>query len=132
MLRAYAAWSELRATEPAVLTAWLRRILARTLADVFRHYERDKRAVDLERSLAADPDRSASGLARAAMTEDTQILSVIVDALIADRGRRVPHDHLRLHHDCANPAAQRGESFELAAFLVARAERTEGEVVLMA
>src|SRR5262249_53689912 len=53
-----------------------------------------------------------------------------IDALIADRGRRVPQDHLRLHHDSANPAAQRGESFELAAFLVARAERAEGEVVL--
>ena len=63
MLRAYAAWSELRGTEPAVLTAWLRRILARTLADVVKHYERDKRAVDLERSLAADLDQSASGLA---------------------------------------------------------------------
>src|SRR5262245_23061011 len=53
-----------------------------------------------------------------------------IDALIADRGRRVPQEHPRLHHDSANPAAQRGESFELAAFLVARAERTEREVVL--
>ena len=53
-----------------------------------------------------------------------------IDALIADRGRRVPQDHLRLHHDPANPAAQRGESFELAAFRVGRAERAEGEVVL--
>jgi hypothetical protein len=43
-----------------------------------------------------------------------------IDALIADRGGRVPQDHLRLHHNSANPAAQRGESFELAAFLVAR------------
>src|SRR5215470_5683577 len=53
-----------------------------------------------------------------------------IDALIADRGRRVPQDHLRLLHDSANPASQRGESFELAAFFVARAERTEREVVL--
>src|SRR5262245_42206831 len=53
-----------------------------------------------------------------------------IDALIADRGRRVPEDHLRLHHDPANPVAQRGESFELAPFLVARAERAEGEVAL--
>src|SRR5262249_25815028 len=64
----------------------------------------------------------------------TRLLDLIdnegIDAFIADRGRRVPQDHLRLHHDSANPAAQRGESFELAAFLVARAERAEGEVVL--
>src|SRR5262249_37520725 len=33
-----------------------------------------------------------------------------IDPLIADRGRRVPQDHLRLPHDSANPAAQCGES----------------------
>src|SRR6516165_373199 len=63
MLRACAAWSGLQSTEPAIIVVWLRRILARTLADVVKHYERDKRAVDLERSLEADLDRSASGLA---------------------------------------------------------------------
>src|SRR5437660_6489928 len=63
LLRAYAAWPGLKdAAAPAVM-AWLRRILARTLADVVKHYERDKRAVELERSLEADLDRSASGLA---------------------------------------------------------------------
>jgi len=46
-----------------VLVAWLRRILARTLADAVKHYERDKRDVGLERSLEADLDRSASGFA---------------------------------------------------------------------
>src|SRR5262245_59651963 len=64
----------------------------------------------------------------------TRLLDLIdnegIDAFIADRGRRVPQDHLRFHHHSANPAAQRGESFELAAFLVPRTERTEGEVVL--
>src|SRR4029077_16691611 len=39
------------------------RILARTLADAVKHYERDKRDVALERSLEADMDRSASGFA---------------------------------------------------------------------
>ena len=48
---------------PEVLVAWLRRILARTLADAVKHYERDKRDVALERSLEADLDRSASGFA---------------------------------------------------------------------
>jgi RNA polymerase sigma-70 factor (ECF subfamily) len=63
LLRAYAAWPELKNADPPVLAAWLRRILARTLADVVKYYDRDRRAVDLERSLEADLDRSASGLA---------------------------------------------------------------------
>src|SRR5260370_42120241 len=63
LLRAYTAWPELKNPDRPVLLAWLRRILARTLADVVKHYERDKRAVDLEQSLEADLDRSASGLA---------------------------------------------------------------------
>jgi RNA polymerase sigma-70 factor (ECF subfamily) len=63
MLRAYSAFGELRSREPEVLTAWLRRILASTLTDAVKHYERDKRDIHLERSLEADVDRSASGFA---------------------------------------------------------------------
>jgi RNA polymerase sigma-70 factor (ECF subfamily) len=63
LLRAHAAWPELKNPDRPVLLVWLRRILARTLADVVKHYDRDKRAVDLERSLEADLDQSASGLA---------------------------------------------------------------------
>jgi RNA polymerase sigma-70 factor, ECF subfamily len=63
LLRAYAAWPELRNREGPALAAWLRRILARTLADQLKHYDRDRRAIGLERSLEADLDRSASGMA---------------------------------------------------------------------
>jgi RNA polymerase sigma-70 factor (ECF subfamily) len=63
LLRACAAWPGLNHTDRPALAAWLRRILARTLADLVKHYDRDRRAVDLERSLEADLDRSASGLA---------------------------------------------------------------------
>jgi RNA polymerase sigma-70 factor, ECF subfamily len=63
LLRAYSALGELREREPEVLAAWLRRILARTLADAVKHFERDKRDINLERSLEADIDRSASGFA---------------------------------------------------------------------
>jgi RNA polymerase sigma-70 factor (ECF subfamily) len=63
LLRACAAWPGLKSPQRPVLAAWLRRILARTLADVVKHYDRDRRAVDLERSLEADLDRSASGIA---------------------------------------------------------------------
>jgi RNA polymerase sigma-70 factor (ECF subfamily) len=62
MVRAYTAWPTLQNPDRPVLLAWLRRILARTLADAVKHYDRDKRAVDLERSLEADLDRSASGM----------------------------------------------------------------------
>jgi RNA polymerase sigma-70 factor (ECF subfamily) len=63
LLRAYSAFGELRGREPEVLAAWLRRILASTLADAVKHFERDRRDVDLERSLGADLDRSASRFA---------------------------------------------------------------------
>jgi RNA polymerase sigma-70 factor, ECF subfamily len=63
LLRACAALPDLRDRSPEVVTAWLRQILARTLADTVKHYHRDRRDVGLERSLEADLDRSASGLA---------------------------------------------------------------------
>ncbi len=61
MLRAYSAFGEVRSQDTEVLTAWLRRILASTLADAVKHYERDKRDIHRERSIEADLDRSASG-----------------------------------------------------------------------
>ncbi len=62
LLRAHAALPEVRAETPEALAAWLRKILARTLADTVKHYHRDRRDVSLERSLEADLDRSSSGL----------------------------------------------------------------------
>ena len=63
LLRACAALPGLRGRSPENLVAWLRQILARTLADTVKHYHRDRRDVDLERSLEADLDGSSSGLA---------------------------------------------------------------------
>ena len=37
LLRAYATWPDLKARDRPVLLAWLRSILARTLADVLKH-----------------------------------------------------------------------------------------------
>jgi RNA polymerase sigma-70 factor (ECF subfamily) len=71
LLRACSAIGELRSREPEVLTAWLRRILASTLADAAKHYDRDKRDVALERSLEADLDRSASGFAAWLVADQT-------------------------------------------------------------
>ena len=63
LLLACAALPEVRARSPEALAAWLRKILARTLADTVKHYHRDRRDVNLECSLEADLDRSSSGLA---------------------------------------------------------------------
>src|SRR5579864_7656945 len=63
LLRACAALPTLRSRSQESLAAWLRKILAHTLADALKHYQRDRRDVGLERSLEADLDRSSSGLA---------------------------------------------------------------------
>jgi RNA polymerase sigma-70 factor (ECF subfamily) len=62
MVRALAALPSLRSADPAVVTVWLRAILASELADVAKHYDRDKRDIQRERSIEADLERSASGL----------------------------------------------------------------------
>src|ERR1700743_1982180 len=71
LLRACSALGELRGREPEVLAAWLRRILASTLADAVRHFESDNRDVNLDRSLGAAIDRSASGFAGWLAAEQT-------------------------------------------------------------
>src|SRR5439155_19206047 len=63
LLRACSALGGLQRQEPEVLAAWLRKVLASTLADAVKHFERDKRDVGLEKSLEADLDRSASRFA---------------------------------------------------------------------
>jgi len=63
VMRACIAFNELRSKEPEVLAAWLRKILAHTLADAVKHYERDRRDIRLELSLAQELDKSAAGFA---------------------------------------------------------------------
>ena len=48
--------------DQAVVSVWLREVLASELADVANHYDRDKRDVGRERPIEPDRDRSASGL----------------------------------------------------------------------
>lgn len=62
LLRAHVGMDQLRGREPGVVAAWLRKILARTLADAVRDLERAKRDVGRERSLERALDESASGL----------------------------------------------------------------------
>lgn len=62
MLRACIGFDRLRGREPGVVAAWLRKILARTLADAVRDLERAKRDLDRERSLEAALDQSSARL----------------------------------------------------------------------
>ena len=62
LLRACVGFDQLRAREPGVVAAWLRKILARTLADAVRDLERAKRDVGRERSLQQALDQSSSAL----------------------------------------------------------------------
>jgi RNA polymerase sigma-70 factor (ECF subfamily) len=63
MMRACVAMSDFRGATSSAMAGWLRKILAHTLADVARHYRRDRRDIHLERSIEADLDRSSSALA---------------------------------------------------------------------
>jgi RNA polymerase sigma-70 factor (ECF subfamily) len=71
LLRACVALPGLRGKSPEAVAAWLRKILASTLADTLKYYRRDRRDVDLERSLEADLDRSSSGLAGCLAADQT-------------------------------------------------------------
>jgi RNA polymerase sigma-70 factor, ECF subfamily len=107
LLRACRAIDQVRQPTPPVLAAWLRKILARTLADAVRDFERDRRDVDRERSLEADLDRSSARLGgflaadqsspseRAARNEDLLRLANALTALPADTREAVVLKHCR-------------------------------------
>ncbi len=61
-LQAYQAWPQFRGRTDAELAAWLRTILARSLARVARDFARDKRSLDLECSLEAALQASSARL----------------------------------------------------------------------
>jgi RNA polymerase sigma-70 factor (ECF subfamily) len=62
LLRAHQAADQFRGTTPAEKAAWLRQILARTLANAIRDHARAKRDVALERSLEASLTDSSARL----------------------------------------------------------------------
>jgi RNA polymerase sigma-70 factor (ECF subfamily) len=62
LLRACVGFDQLRGREPGLVAAWLRKILARTLADAVRDLERAKRDLGRERSLEDALARSSARL----------------------------------------------------------------------
>ncbi len=62
LLKAHQARGQFRGHSPAEMSAWLRQILARTLADAARDLGRERRDVSRERSLEASLDESSARL----------------------------------------------------------------------
>lgn len=120
------------ATEPE-LTAWLRRILSRAVANLARRYAgTGKRDVGLERSLAADLDRSSQaldlGLAARQSSPSQRAARREQAVLLADALAALPPDHrevvvLRNLEDLPFPAvaARMGRSEDAVKKLWARA-----------
>jgi RNA polymerase sigma-70 factor (ECF subfamily) len=59
LLKAYQAREQLRGKESGQVAAWLRKILVRTMCDAARDLQRDKRNIQLERSLESAVGKSS-------------------------------------------------------------------------
>ena len=106
LLKAHEASERCSFVEEAQRAAWLRQILARTMADEARRYSRDKRDADLERSLLAGLDESSARLEpwladnhstpsqQAIRHEQLLALAEALDALPDDQRQAVELHHL--------------------------------------
>jgi len=90
LLKAYKGLEQFRGASTAEMSAWLREILARTLADAVRDLGRDKRDINRERSLEAALQESSarleawlatSGMAPPDHAERNEQLLQLADAL---------------------------------------------------
>ena len=107
LLKAHQAIDQWRGTGPGEQAAWLRQILARTLADEVRRYHRGKRDAGLERSLLAGLDESSIRLEawladdqtspseQAIRQEQLLRLAEALDAMPEDQRQAVELHHLK-------------------------------------
>ncbi len=106
LLKAHEASGRCSFAEEAQRAAWLRQILARTMADEVRRYTRDKRDAGMERSLVAGLDESSVRLEawladdrsspsqQAIRHEQLLALAEALDALPEDQRQVVELHHL--------------------------------------
>jgi RNA polymerase sigma-70 factor (ECF subfamily) len=97
LLKAHQAIDRWRGTGPGEQVAWLRRVLARTLADEVRRYQRGKRDAGRELSLLAELDESSIRLEAWLADDQTSPSELAIrhepekrQALHTRRGRVIP------------------------------------------
>lgn len=107
MLEAHRARDEFRGASDDELRAWLRRIMARNLADEMRKFRRDKRDAGLEQSLQAALTESSQCLEgclpaddslpdhRALRNEQLTQLAAAIESLPEDQRQAVTLHHLQ-------------------------------------
>jgi RNA polymerase sigma-70 factor (ECF subfamily) len=131
LLQAHEKSAQFRGETEAERVAWLRRILANTLADVLRNYSAQKRDLGLERSLEAALQDSTSGPGPvgAAQTLSPSEQAVRHEELgrLAEALARLPEDQrlaVELHHlqscSVAEIAEQMGKTEPAVAGLLRR------------
>lgn len=104
LLRAHKARSQFQGTTGAELQAWLRKILERHLLDEVRHWRRDKRDVELERSFRETVTESARRIDVLAADQTSPSQGVLMHERairLADALMALPEDQrtaVELHH----------------------------------
>ncbi len=131
LLQAHQARDQFRGGTPAEQAAWLRQILARTMANVARDLGRDKRDVARERSLEAAVEESSARLeawlatdqtSPSAQAEKNEQLLRLSDALdqLPENQRQAVVGHYLQGRSLAEVAADLGRSEGAAASLLHR------------
>lgn len=100
-LEAFRDFAQFRGASEAELTAWLRQILSRNLAEEFRRYKGTKRRdVRLERSLDQELNASSLALERGLVAEGTSPSQQAVRrenaVVLADALSKLPEDYRRV------------------------------------
>jgi RNA polymerase sigma-70 factor (ECF subfamily) len=97
LLRAFKNFSRFRGDTEVELVAWLRRILARSLADQLRQARSLKRDVRREASWRAGFDRSSDQLAQLAIANQASPSELVSNreqsVILADALAKLPHDY---------------------------------------
>jgi RNA polymerase sigma-70 factor (ECF subfamily) len=136
LLKAHQAAGQLRALDDeGKRAAWLRQILANTMADEVRRFSRSKRDAEMERSLVASLDESSvrleAWLAEDRSSPSQQAMRHEQLVRLAEALARMPEDQRRsieLHHlrgcSLADVGQQMGRSRAAVAGLLRRGLRT--------